>query len=393
MNKKVVKKTPTKPQSWSLYKGMQLYKRPRSPYFYGCLRINSQYFKKSLGTEDRVEAEKLLYEWKNSLITGDDSVIVPVEMKFSTFAEKLIKKQMTYEEPPSGIYTYKKTQGLLNRQKGLLEFFGNRDIRKITKQDIESFMSQLSLDGKILTRGTIYKHINILKQILELADVEISFPKIRGAKKAGQRGWFNLQNYKLILDKSTELVGKKFEIAQYKNIEITEDFHDFIIFMVGSMLRPTLSEVYSLKFKDIKVKDLDEVKYLEFTMQRKNQVMSVQTLPTSYYAYRDICKRRPDHRPEDYLFMPEFENRRTATSHMSKLFGFFLKDIGLQHDEDGNKLSTYSLRHTAITFNLSQKGVDSWDIMRRADTSKDMIEKYYYPRSQRDEKLKDFLRF
>ena len=39
--------------------------------------------------------------------------------------------------------------------------------------------------------------------------------------------------------------------------------------MVGSMLRPTLSEVYSLKFKDINVKDLDEVKYLEFTMQRK----------------------------------------------------------------------------------------------------------------------------
>jgi integrase len=314
-------------------------------------------------------------------------------MKFSTFAEKLIKKQMEYDAPPSGIYTYKKTQGLLNRQKGLLEFFGNRDIRKISKQDIESFMSQLSLDGKTLTRGTIYKHINILKQILELADIEVSFPKIRGAKKAGQRGWFNLQNYKTILDKSNELVGKKFEIAKYKNIQITEDFHDFIIFMVGSMLRPTLSEVYSLKFKDINVKELDGVKYLEFTMQRKNQMMAVQTLPTSYYAYRDICKRRPDHSPEDYLFMPEYENRRTATGHMSKLFGLFLKEIGLQHDEDGNKLSTYSLRHTAITFNLSQKGVDSWDIMRRADTSKDMIEKYYYPRSQRDEKLKDFLRF
>ena len=60
-------------------------------------------------------------------------------------------------------------------------------LRKIAndgyKQDIESFMSQLSLDGKTLTRGTIYKHINILKQILELADVEVSFPKIRGAKK------------------------------------------------------------------------------------------------------------------------------------------------------------------------------------------------------------------
>ena len=376
-----------------VFTGMSLYKREGSRFYWGYLSINKRVFKKSLGTEDRVEAEKLLYEWKSSLMTGDDSVIVPIEMKFSTFAEKLIKKQMEYDAPPSGIYTYKKTQGLLNRQKGLLEFFGNRDIRKISKQDIESFMSQLSLDGKTLTRGTIYKHINILKQILELADVEVSFPKIRGAKKAGQRGWFNLQNYKTILDKSNELVGKKFEIAKYKNIQITEDFHDFIIFMVGSMLIPTLSEVYSLKFKDINVKELDGVKYLEFTMQRKNQMMAVQTLPTSYYAYRDICNRRPNHSPEDYLFMPEYENRRTATGHMSKLFGLFLKEIGLQHDEDGNKLSTYSLRHTAITFNLSQKGVDSWDIMRRADTSKDMIEKYYYPRSQRDEKLKDFLRF
>ena len=188
------------------------------------------------------------------------------------------------------------------------------------------------------------------------------------------------------------MIGTRFQIAQYKHIEITEDLHDFIVFMVGSMLRPTLSEVYSLQFKDINVKELDGVKYLEFTMQRKNQMMAVQTLTTSWYAYRDICKRRPDHRPEDYLFMPDFANRRTATSHMSKLFGLFLKEIGLQYDEDGNKLSTYSLRHTAITFNLSQKGVDDWDIMRRADTSKQMIEKYYYPRSQRDEKLKDFLR-
>ena len=173
-----------------VFTGMSLYKRNGSRFYWGYLSINKRVFKKSLGTEDRVVAEKLLYEWKSSLMTGDDSVIVPIEMKFSTFAEKLIKKQMTYEEPPSGIYTYKKTQGLLNRQKGLLEFFGNRDIRSISKQDIESFMSQLSLDGKILTRGTIYKHINILKQILELADVEVSFPKIRGAKKAGQRGWF-----------------------------------------------------------------------------------------------------------------------------------------------------------------------------------------------------------
>ena len=98
-----------------VFTGMSLYKREGSRFYWGYLSINKRVFKKSLGTEDRVEAEKLLYEWKSSLMTGDDSVIVPIEMKFSTFAEKLIKKQMEYDAPPSGIYTYKKTQGLLNR--------------------------------------------------------------------------------------------------------------------------------------------------------------------------------------------------------------------------------------------------------------------------------------
>jgi len=379
-------------KSWNIYRGMSIYLRKDSPRFYGCLRLDGKYFRKCLNTEDKQEAEKLLYEWKNSLITGEDPVVVPDKFKFSKFAEILVKKQMNYPDPPSGVATYKKTEGLLKRKKGLLEFFGNKNIKSITKQNIEEFISQISIDGKPLTRGTIYKHINILKQILELADVEISFPKIRGAKKEGQRGYFNLNNYKFIRDKSKELVGKKYQIADYKYLEITEDLHDFIIFMVGSMLRPTMSEVYSLRFKDINVKKLNNTDYLEFTLKRKNQTMQVQTLPTSFYAFRDICKRREDYQPEDYLFMPEFLNRRTATNNMSKLFGLFLKDINLQYDEDGNKLSTYSLRHTAITFNLSQKNADQWDVMRRADTSRQMIEKFYYPRSQRDEKLADFLR-
>jgi len=36
--------------------------------------------------------------------------------------------------------------------------------------------------------------------------------------------------------------------------------------------------------------------------------------------------------------------------------------------------------------------VDLLDIARRADTSMKMIQDYYYPQSQLDEKLKDFLR-
>ena len=95
---------------------------------------------------------------------------------------------------------------------------------------------------------------------------------------------------------------------------------------------------------------------------------------------------------DDYVFLPRYKNRRMAMSMMSRMFGVLLKRLEMEEDKDGNKLTSYSLRHTAITFNLSVKDVDSLDIARRADTSMKMIDQYYYPRIAQDEKLKDFLR-
>jgi integrase len=95
---------------------------------------------------------------------------------------------------------------------------------------------------------------------------------------------------------------------------------------------------------------------------------------------------------DDYVFLPRYKNRRTAMDQMGRMFGVLLKQLGMETDKDGNKLTSYSLRHSAITFNLSVKEVDSLDIARRADTSMKMIDQYYYPRIAQDEKLKDFLR-
>ena len=58
----------------------------------------------------------------------------------------------------------------------------------------------------------------------------------------------------------------------------------------------------------------------------------------------------------------------------------------------GEVRSLYSLRHSSLIFNLSQPNVDLLDIARRADTSMKMIQDFYYPQSQLDEKLVDFLR-
>jgi len=50
--------------------GMSLYTRDRSPFYWGYLNIEGKIFKKSLKTEDRKEAEKLLFIWKNEIFTN-----------------------------------------------------------------------------------------------------------------------------------------------------------------------------------------------------------------------------------------------------------------------------------------------------------------------------------
>ena len=394
MNSKAVRKTKEKFKSWSLYKGMQLYKRPRSPYFYGCLRINNQYYKKSLGTEDKDEAEQLLFQWKTDLLSDPNSSVSEYKSSFKAYSEKLIKRQKLLSVPPSGIEQWTKTKQLLQRPKGLWDFFGDQDIRSITRSKIEDFIIQLPLDSKPLATNTIYKHINLLSQILDIAEVKVDIPKVRG-KKSQPRGYFDIDSYRKIRDKSKQLIGFEYTMRNGAHCQIEPDLHDWIIFMVGSMLRPTVSEVYSLTHKDIEVKNLNGSSYLEFLLLRKNQKQRVQTLPTSFFAYRDLCMRREEEgemNKNDYVFLPRYKNRRMAMSMMSRMFGVLLKQLEMEIDKDGNKLTSYSLRHTAITFNLSVKDVDSLDIARRADTSMKMIDQYYYPRIAQDEKLKDFLR-
>ena len=120
--------------------------------------------------------------------------------------------------------------------------------------------------------------------------------------------------------------------------------------------------------------------------------MLVQTLPTSYYAYEDIIERRPKHKQSDYLFAPQYDNRRTAMRYISSQFKQLLIELNMQKGKLGEDRTLYSLRHSSLIYNLSQPNVDLLDIARRADTSMKMIQDYYYPQSQLDEKLKDFLR-
>ena len=382
----------TKKNSILVYKGMTLYRRKDTKNWWGRLWINGKHYKKSLQTEDRNDAERKLFEWKSELYTDVDSPLGDAGNSFSAHAKRLINKEKQLPPRPSGIEQWTDTNRILRRTNGLLDFFGNKDVNKITVQDIENFFEQLPLNNKTLTTSYLNKHKNLLKRILDSANrTDIVYPKFRG-KKSEPRGYFNLKEYKSLLDGLKKLNGVTYTNHNGSEYQITEEMRHFVIFMVGSMLRPTVSEIYSLRFADIEVKELKDTNYLEFAINRKNRPMIVQTLPTSYYAYEDIVERRPRHAPEDYLFAPQYENRRTAMRYMSNMFAQALRELNMNKGKLGEDRTLYSLRHTSLIFNLSQPNVDLLDIARRADTSMKMIQDYYYPQSQLDEKLGDFLR-
>ncbi len=371
---------------------MSLYKRDdRNGEYWGYLRINGSTFRKSLKTTSKSQGEKLLFEWKNDLLTDPKSEVSDYKISFKCYSDKLIKKQKNKPPTPSGIDTWMDTQKLLNRKQGLLEYFGTQDIRSITKQDIEDFVQQLPLNKRKLTKNTIRKHINVLKQVIGMSDHEVEMPRVYG-EGSNARGYFTLEEYRTIRDKSKELNGHQYKDYNGTTYTIDLDLHDFIIFMVGSSLRPTVSEVFSLQHKHIKTKSLKKVPYLEFPLVRKNRKMMVQTIKTSAYAYKDICKRHKNHTHDDYIFLPSLTNRRTASRRMGRNFNILLKELGMEYGSLGELRTPYSLRHTSLIFNLSQPNVDLLDICRRSDTSMKMIEDFYYPIVAQEEKLAQFLR-
>ena len=381
-----------KSKSYQVLPNMQIYLRSDSPRYYGCLRIDGKYFRKCLHTENKSEAERKLFEWKGEMLSSVDSPLGETGNSFSAHASRLIQKEKRLPPRPSGIEQWTDTNRLLRRTNGLLDYFGNRDVNTITVNDIDRFFEQLPLNNKPLTTSYINKHKNLLKRILDSANrTDIVYPKFRG-KKSEPRGYFNYEEYKTLLSEIKKLNGVSYTAHNGSEYLITEEMLHFVIFMVGSMLRPTVSEVYSLRYEDIEVKKLKDKEYLEFAINRKNRKMIVQTLPTSFYAFRDMKILRPDHKESDYLFAPQYEDRRTAMRYMSNMFAQILRESKMKKGRLGEERTLYSLRHTSLIFNLSQPNVDLLDIARRADTSMKMIQDYYYPQSQLDEKLGDFLR-
>ena len=149
--------------------------------------------------------------------------------------------------------------------------------------------------------------------------------------------------------------------------------------MVNGFIRP--SDLKTLKHRHVEIVKGKNT-YLRLTLpETKKHDAPIVTLYPAVRIYKEIVKyQKPLDRakPDDYLFMPDIQNRSYALAVLSLMFNWVLAETGLKKNTNGKPRSMYSLRHSAITFRLLYgQGIDLLTLARNARTSVEVINNHY----------------
>jgi integrase len=371
-------------------RGLALYQTHASPYYFARILDprSHQYKVRSTKETSRVEARKAAEELAAKICAPD----APAEREYSfkTYAQRFVLKGKQLAESGERNANYIRTSRVFldNDDWGLVRHFGQRDVRELTTRDWQLFIENLVRKRPDLSASTRNMLMATFRNVLKVArdDGLIDFvpatPRVR--QKDNPRSFFRFaplvpaarDEYQALLAGAKKL-AKDGEII--RGVEVTEELYDLILFTVHSFVRPTTTELYALKHNDVTVED-NPKRLLVTVRNGKTGFRVANTMSGAVAAYERIRKRYPDAQGEDYLFLPAYPNRATASRIIQRQFNEVLEQTGLKHDAVTNTdRSIYSLRHTAICMRiiLSHGQVNIFNLAKNAGTSVEQIERFY----------------
>jgi DNA-binding Lrp family transcriptional regulator len=154
---------------------------------------------------------------------------------------------------------------------------------------------------------------------------------------------------------------------------------DIVLFLVHSFVRPIVTELYTIRHSDITISENPD-RLIVIVRNGKTGFRAANTMSGAVPVYRRILKRYPEFNGDDYLFLPHYKNRQTASRIIQRQFRELLKRASLEKDQATQSPHTlYSLRHTAICMRiiLSEGQVNIFNLAKNAGTSVDQIERFY----------------
>ena len=371
--------------------GVSIYKVENSRFWYVRVwdREKKKYIVKGTKETSSVAAKKLAQDLAISLLKKKTPT--EKEFTFKTYALRLIKKEeQAANKGDRSVGSYKAMKWCLyNDDWGLIKRFGGRDVRTITTGDFRSYMDYLdetNPDWAPSTKNTILATFrNVLKVAREDSVIDGVPDTPRSRQRDNPRPFFRFHPlvpkkedaYKLVLETAVKMAEDE-EVIRW--IPVTDELYDLILFVTHTFVRPIASELYALRHRDITI--ADEPRRLIINIRDgKTGYRVSNSMPAAVTVYERIKERYPKQsKPTDYIFLPDYPNRSTASRIIQRQFKRLMELAKLEVDPfTGQKHSLYSLRHTAICMRiiLSKGEVNIFNLAKNAGTSVDQIERFY----------------
>lgn len=348
---------------------VHVYRRENSRYWQCSTYMNGRNRRVTTKEDSLSQAKDFAEDWYLELRGKKRLGQLNDEKTFEQAADQYLKE---YEVITGGDRSPVYIEGNKRRIKKYLKpFFGHMPLSKVTSGEVQRYRvyrMENGYKGKPPARNTMHQEIVVLRQVLKTAirhgwlthlpDMSVPY---KTAGKITHRAWFSHDEYEKLYNAARRRALKGDKRHKWQR----QQLWDFILFMANTGLRP--DEAYRLQYRDVAVVE-DEATgetILEIEVRGKRGVGYCKSTSNAVRPFKRLVKRnKPD---ETDLIFPI----RQITQ-----FNNILEEENLKFDREGQRRSTYSLRHTYICFRLME-GADIYQIAKNCRTSVEMIEKYY----------------
>ena len=370
---------------------LQVFRMPASKNWYVGMYLPSKgrFVKQSTRCEKLSDAKKFAADWHEDRIVEKKTQHASRGMSFATYSEKFQETQ------GREIRRGNLSQDMFNEDKrkldkDVLPYLGSYSVRKVDYNLVDRFIDDL-ISERDLSASTLKKYVILIRKVLKEAErdgVITGVPSLPSIKSSDNpRPWFTPKQYKQLLAACRKLrdnpITEGHGAGNGEGTEFDfEELYDFIVFMIHTFLRP--SEWKYLQNKHIDVMKTNGVKQLVIsvpnskTKKSKGSSDSISTEVAADIYLNNILKRHD--RANDFLFFNDIQDReRWVQDKLSRIFRMVCDRTDLDTDAYGQRHTTYSLRHSALCFQiLKTGGSDLLSLAKNARTSVDMLEKFYF---------------